>query len=742
MSNDAIRNRFSTHFAEKLYSEFRHDSEDQYLLFVGRVSPWGDENAPDGSTDSIYHNNYAWRNAIALKRIDLSDISHVIPRYDWTSGTAYTEYDDNTNPEGTSYYVLTDELNVYKCIYNNSGANSTAKPSSTGSEIVTTDDGYRWKFMFRVTDDSKKFLTKEYIPLEHIKSEPPTGDDKGLQWNIQTSTIDGAIEDIRVGTTGDTVYASSTQSSAFIGEKFGDANDAGQNTVILNFSASDSDDFYNNYVLYIDGGAGQEIGQVKRITDYVGAERKAILHENLDSSLQQSVSTYVIRPEIVISGNGTGAKVIPTLHDNNTIKDTKTIDAGSGYDFATARITTTESSGSLDPTISLEISPKGGHGINPLYDFESSRILISIKTDGNEGGLFSVANDFRQFGIIKNPIVATGPFEGQVAGKNSVNLTEMVIKKPYNISASDYDYSIVDGTFNSDNFIMGNSSHSTAKIESWRSASDSNNEGVLEVSSIKGGFSGPVQDKNLIRVNVNTDLGTGNFTIGEKIKQTTGTTGGNAEGKVNSWKSNLNELIIEVTKNSFSETTGGITGDTSGAGYGPPFLDFGVAGGELIKQFKSGATGYFELTSIAGNTQDYGRILSINDVVKNKSINTVYRQTHKLTISGSSLTTTTFEQDAGFTQQDGGATTGSLRYATGNVAEWDYVSGTTGALHLTNIVGSFTGGSYIDSGTDTITRIEIPELIIGSGEILYIQNIKPIKRNLEQKEEFKILIGF
>ena len=741
MANDAIRNRFSTHFAEKLYSEFKHNSDDQYLLFVGRVSSWGDENSPDASTDSTYHNNYAWRNAIALKRIDLSDVSYVIPRYDWTSGTTYSEYDDSTNIDGTSYYVLTEDFNVYKCIHNNSGASSTAKPSSTGSEIVTTDDGYRWKFMFRITDDSKKFLTKEYIPIEYIKSEPPTGDDKGLQWNIQTSTIDGAIEDIRVGSTGDTVYASSTNSSAFIGEKVGGANDAGQNTVILNFSASDSDDFYNNYVLYIDGGVGQEIGQVKRIVDYVGIERKAILNENLDSTLSQGVTTYIIRPEIVISGNGTGAKVIPTIHDNNQIKGIKTIDAGSGYDFATARITTTESSGSSDPVISLEISPKGGHGINPIHDFESSRILISVKTDGNEGGLFSVANDFRQFGIIKNPIVATGPFGGQVAGKNSVNLTEMVIKKPYNTSASDYDYSLFDGTFNSNNFIMGSSSHSTARIESWRSSSDENNEGVLEVSSIKGGFSGPVADKKLIRVNVNTNLGTGNFTIGENIRQTVGTTG-EAEGKVNSWKSNLNELIVEVTKNSFSGTTGGITGDTSGAGYGPPFLDFGVAGGEIVKQFKSGATGYFELMNIAGNTQDYGRILSINDIVRNKSINTVYKQTHKLTISGSSLTTTTFEQDAGFTQQDGGATTGSLRYATGNVAEWDYVSGTTGALHLTNVVGSFTGGSYIDSGTDTITKIEIPELVIGSGEVLYIQNIKPIQRNLEQKEEFKILIGF
>ena len=741
MANDAIRNRFSTHFAEKLYSEFKHNSDDQYLLFVGRVSSWGDENSPDASTDSTYHNNYAWRNAIALKRIDLSEVSYVIPRYDWTSGTIYSEYDDSTNIDGTSYYVLTEDFNVYKCIHNNSGASSTAKPSSTGSEIVTTDDGYRWKFMFRITDDSKKFLTKEYIPIEHIKSEPPTGDDKGLQWNIQTSTIDGAIEDIRVGTTGDTVYASSANLSAFIGEKVGGANDAGQNTVILNFSASDSDDFYNNYVIYIDGGVGQEIGQVKRIVDYVGIERKAILNENLDSTLSQGVTTYIIRPEIVISGNGTGAKVISTIHDNNQIKGIKIIDAGRDYSFATARITTTESSGSLDPAISLEISPKGGHGINPIHDFESSRILISVKTDGNEGGLFSVANDFRQFGIIKNPIVATGPFGGQVAGKNSVNLTEMVIKKPYNTSASDYDYSLFDGTFNSNNFIMGSSSHSTAKVESWSSSSDEANEGVLEVSSIKGGFSGPVADKKLIRVNVNTNLGTGNFTIGENIRQTVGTTG-EAEGKVNSWKSNLNELIVEVTKNSFSGTTGGITGDTSGAGYGPPFLDFGVAGGEIVKQFKSGATGYFELMNIAGNTQDYGRILSVSDVVRNKSINTVYRQTHKLTISGSSLTTTTFEQDAGFTQQDGGATTGSLRYATGNVAEWDYVSGTTGALHLTNVVGSFTGGSYIDSGTDTITKIEIPELVIGSGEVLYIQNIKPIQRNLEQKEEFKILIGF
>jgi len=744
MANDGIRNRFSTHFAEKLYSEFKHDSDDQYLLFVGRVSPWGDESNPDASTDSIYHSNYAWRNALALKRIDLSDVFHVIPRYDWTSGTVYAEYDTSTDlfSTTTKFYVMTDAFNVYKCIYNNAGAASTAKPTSIGPEIVTTDDGYRWKFMFRVSDDAKKFLTKEYIPLEIIKTEPPIGDDKSLQWNVQTSTIHGAIEDIRVGTTGDTVYNSSTQVSQTIGEQIGAANNEGQNTVILNFSASEDDDYYNNYVIYIDGGDGPEIGQVKRITDYVGLERKAILNENLDSDLTQNVSTYIIRPEIVISGDGSGAKVIPTVHSNNVIKGIKIIDSGKDYHHATARITTTESSGTNDPSISLEISPIGGHGRNPIYDFESSRILLVLKTDGDESGLFSVANDFRQFGIIKNPIVATGPAQGRIAGVDSVNLTEFTIRKPYNISSSSYNYSLGDGTFKENSYVLGNESHSTAKIESWRGSSNEETEGILEVSGIMGGFSGPATDKKLIRVNVDTNYGTGNYTIGEVVKQNLGVTGGNAEGKVNSWRTDLNELIVEVTKNTFSGVTGGITGDDSGAGYGPPFLDFGPAGGELIKQFKSGATGYFELVNIAGNTQDHGRIISINDTVRNKSINTVYRQTHKLTVSGSALNTTTFSKDAGFTQQDGGATTGSLRHATGNVAEWNWVTGTTGALHLTNVVGSFTAGTYTDAGTNTITKIEYPDLVVGSGEVLYIQNIKPIQRNLEQKEEFKILIGF
>ena len=51
MANDAYRNRFSTHFAETFYSQFEKNSNDQFHLFVGRISPWDNENNPDASND-------------------------------------------------------------------------------------------------------------------------------------------------------------------------------------------------------------------------------------------------------------------------------------------------------------------------------------------------------------------------------------------------------------------------------------------------------------------------------------------------------------------------------------------------------------------------------------------------------------------------------------------------------------------------------------------------------------------
>ena len=53
-------------------------------------------------------------------------------------------------------------------------------------------------------------------------------------------------------------------------------------------------------------------------------------------------------------------------------------------------------------------------------------------------------------------------------------------------------------------------------------------------------------------------------------------------------------------------------------------------------------------------------------------------------------------------------------------------SGTTNETELTSI---------------SINNIQNSDIDIGSGELLYIENVRPVERNIEQTEQFKIVIG-
>jgi hypothetical protein len=89
--------------------------------------------------------------------------------------------------------------------------------------------------------------------------------------------------------------------------------------------------------------------------------------------------------------------------------------------------------------------------------------------------------------------------------------------------------------------------------------------------------------------------------------------------------------------------------------------------------------------------------------------------------------------------------------ANGYVMDWSPgESGTTGTLRLSGTQGKFVQGMSIGYRLDgaigasaTINEIiHTAELKYRSGEILYIQNMKPIQRGNEQKEEIKIVINF
>lgn len=169
---------------------------DKYFLFIGRTQEWTDDDNPPTPEDSVSQENDARYNMLSLKLITSPKVSHVIPRYNWTSGQSYSEYDDQDDAlTSKMFFVYTaDDLSVYKCIKAGSGA-SVIKPSGTATTVgAVLADGYQWKYMYTLTgSDIGTFTTSQFIPVKTLET-----DDTTVQWDVQQAAIPGAIHRIKV----------------------------------------------------------------------------------------------------------------------------------------------------------------------------------------------------------------------------------------------------------------------------------------------------------------------------------------------------------------------------------------------------------------------------------------------------------------------------------------------------------------------------------------------------------------
>ena len=108
-------------------------------------------------------------NFMAMQKVNAGDISHVVPRYTWSSGSSYYAWDSNDGAIfDKQFYIITAEFKVYKCIVAGTGA-STVQPNQTLTVPTAESDGYVWKYMFTVqVVDSEKFLTTSYMPVKTV----------------------------------------------------------------------------------------------------------------------------------------------------------------------------------------------------------------------------------------------------------------------------------------------------------------------------------------------------------------------------------------------------------------------------------------------------------------------------------------------------------------------------------------------------------------------------------------------
>jgi len=178
-----ITNKFRLNNAEQFSESFSETANNVYYLGIGRPQPFatltrgdsrtdyeGTDTNPITPGDTVVREFYTYDDLIAAKRVLSTDTSFVIPRRNWTSGTVYDIYRHdygeyqtgstttrNTSNSGAStlfdatFYVLTTARNVYKCLDNNGGATSTDEPTGVNTGVITTTDGYKWKYMYTLS---------------------------------------------------------------------------------------------------------------------------------------------------------------------------------------------------------------------------------------------------------------------------------------------------------------------------------------------------------------------------------------------------------------------------------------------------------------------------------------------------------------------------------------------------------------------------------------------------------------
>ena len=218
-----ITNKFRIHNSERFLESFNtgNTPHNVYYLGIGRPQDFTTSTRPDGRTDnqgtdaapitpsdSVTEEFYTFDDLLAAKKIGASNVSFVCPRRNWTTGTVYDTYRHDygeyitggttlqTSNSGAStlydstFYVLTTDRNVYKCIDNNSNAASTVEPTGTTTPIITTGDGYKWKYMYTLTAAQQSdFLSTDFMAV-------------ATNATVSSAAVDGAINVVKIKSAG------------------------------------------------------------------------------------------------------------------------------------------------------------------------------------------------------------------------------------------------------------------------------------------------------------------------------------------------------------------------------------------------------------------------------------------------------------------------------------------------------------------------------------------------------------
>ena len=137
----------------------------------------------------------------------------------------------------------------------------------------------------------------------------------------------------------------------------------------------------------------------------------AVKGEIIRCEVTSKGSGYTTTPTVEVKGDGLDAAAVATMVGGEIVKITMT-NYGSGY---------TRASFVLDGTPTTECETRAvitkHMGNDPVDDLKTSSVMLNIKPDGTEGNTFIVENEFRQIGVLQDPLKPDDTPYTEVSGK-------------------------------------------------------------------------------------------------------------------------------------------------------------------------------------------------------------------------------------------------------------------------------------------------------------------------------------
>ena len=216
-----ITDKFRIHNSEQFREAFSEASGNTMYLGIGRPQPFATSTRGDARTnnegsdispltpaDNLNAQHFPFDDMLASKKIPTTDVTFAIPRRNWVTGTTYDTYRHDYGEYATggttvitansgastlfdaTFYVLTTDRNVYKCLANDNNTASTVEPTGTSTSILTTGDGYKWKYMYTLSaSQQSNFLSTDFMAV-------------ATDATVSSAAVDGTIEEIKIKATG------------------------------------------------------------------------------------------------------------------------------------------------------------------------------------------------------------------------------------------------------------------------------------------------------------------------------------------------------------------------------------------------------------------------------------------------------------------------------------------------------------------------------------------------------------